>query len=89
MVSGGVCEGCRDNTEGVQCETCRLGYYPNPDPDVPFTSPEACMGESDNQTAAQVPIVCRCWAEVCGLVHSLVYGITVADHIMDCLMTAV
>lgn len=45
LVSGGVCEECGDNTEGVQCERCQLGYYPNPD--VPFASPEACMRELD------------------------------------------
>lgn len=24
---GGVCQNCRDNTEGINCDRCKPGYY--------------------------------------------------------------
>ena len=42
-VSGGVCEECRDNTEGPHCQQCRFGYYP--DTELPLTSPNYCSCE--------------------------------------------
>ena len=44
MVSGGVCDECQHNTEGVNCERCQVGFYPNPN--ASFTSPDACLRES-------------------------------------------
>lgn len=43
-VSGGVCDECQHNTEGVNCERCQVGFYPNPN--ASFTSPDACLRES-------------------------------------------
>ena len=27
MIGGGVCQSCRDNTEGINCERCKPGFY--------------------------------------------------------------
>lgn len=27
MEGGGVCDNCRDNTEGINCEKCKPGFY--------------------------------------------------------------
>ena len=39
-VSGGVCNNCTDNTEGIHCEKCKINYYH--DKNVPFSHPLAC-----------------------------------------------
>lgn len=33
-VSGGVCDGCSDNTQGRSCEECIPSYYQDPVKDV-------------------------------------------------------
>lgn len=38
--TGGVCDDCMHNTEGVNCERCKYNYYR--DSSVPFQSPDAC-----------------------------------------------
>ncbi|XP_043933068.1 laminin subunit beta-3 [Protopterus annectens] len=40
-ISGGVCDACRDNTFGKNCETCKQFYYRNPERDI--THREACI----------------------------------------------
>ncbi|XP_048878619.1 netrin-4 isoform X2 [Brienomyrus brachyistius] len=40
-VSGGVCDGCRHNTDGSRCQRCRLGYRRRHG--RPMSSPHACM----------------------------------------------
>ncbi|XP_067110678.1 netrin-4 isoform X1 [Osmerus mordax] len=37
--SGGVCD-CQHNTEGLQCQSCKTGFYR--DPQRPVTSPDSC-----------------------------------------------
>ena len=39
---GGVCVNCEDNTDGINCERCKLGYYRPTG--VPQTSSDACQG---------------------------------------------
>ncbi|XP_043223097.1 laminin subunit beta-1-like [Amphibalanus amphitrite] len=34
FVSGGVCDDCRDNTEGYNCEQCKTGFYQVPGLDL-------------------------------------------------------
>uniref|UniRef100_A0A8B9LTS4 Laminin, beta 4 n=1 Tax=Astyanax mexicanus TaxID=7994 RepID=A0A8B9LTS4_ASTMX len=41
QVSGGVCEDCRNNRIGAQCEQCQPGYYR--DPQRPIEDPAACI----------------------------------------------
>lgn len=41
--SGGVCDGCTDNTAGGQCEQCQQGFYRNPSALV--TGQDTCLGE--------------------------------------------
>jgi hypothetical protein len=42
-VSGGVCDNCTHNTEGRQCEFCKVGFYQ--DPALPLNHPEICKRE--------------------------------------------
>ena len=42
-VSGGVCDKCKDSTDGEQCEICQFGYQPNID--VPLTNQDTCIRE--------------------------------------------
>lgn len=43
QVSGGVCEDCRNNRIGAQCEQCQPGYYRDPQHSV--EDPAACIRE--------------------------------------------
>uniref|UniRef100_A0A8C5Q2H7 Netrin-4 n=1 Tax=Leptobrachium leishanense TaxID=445787 RepID=A0A8C5Q2H7_9ANUR len=38
--SGGVCDNCQHNTEGIHCQKCKLGFYR--DLKIPFSAPDAC-----------------------------------------------
>ncbi|XP_028669353.2 netrin-4 [Erpetoichthys calabaricus] len=38
--SGGVCDNCQHNTEGVHCQKCRMGFYR--DLHKPFSAPDSC-----------------------------------------------
>ena len=40
-VSGGICDNCRDNTEGKYCEKCKDTFYRNPA--VETTDPSTCI----------------------------------------------
>lgn len=39
--SGGVCDGCTDNTMGRNCEQCKQYFYQ--DPTKPFTDRDVCL----------------------------------------------
>ncbi|XP_070558524.1 netrin-4-like [Ptychodera flava] len=41
QVSGGVCDDCKHNTRGRQCEKCKPGYYRSTSKDL--TDPEVCI----------------------------------------------
>ncbi|KAG9345764.1 hypothetical protein JZ751_008908 [Albula glossodonta] len=38
--SGGVCDNCQHNTEGRHCQTCKSGFYR--DPQRPASAPDSC-----------------------------------------------
>ncbi|XP_073507777.1 netrin-4 isoform X2 [Phyllobates terribilis] len=38
--SGGACNNCRHNTEGIHCEKCKPGFFR--DLKIPFSAPDAC-----------------------------------------------
>ena len=40
-MSGGVCDNCQHNTEGIHCEYCREGFYHDESKD--FTDPDMCV----------------------------------------------
>lgn len=40
---GGVCDNCRDHTEGKNCERCQLHYFRNRRPGAPIE--ETCIRE--------------------------------------------
>lgn len=42
-MSGGVCDGCTDNTMGRNCEQCKQYFYQ--DPTKPFTDRDVCLRE--------------------------------------------
>jgi len=44
-MSGGVCDGCTDNTMGRNCEQCKQYFYQ--DPTKPFTDHDVCLREFD------------------------------------------
>ena len=46
-VSGGICENCTHNTEGLKCEFCKEGYYR--DPVLELNHPEVCKGKRKGQ----------------------------------------
>ncbi|CAB1436741.1 unnamed protein product [Pleuronectes platessa] len=70
---GGVCVGCRDNTAGVNCQTCVAGYYrpaevsaEEEDPCVPCSCDhhgsvsQSCVRDSSQATPAQPAGSCQC-----------------------------
>uniref|UniRef100_A0A3P8V0J9 Laminin subunit alpha 2 n=1 Tax=Cynoglossus semilaevis TaxID=244447 RepID=A0A3P8V0J9_CYNSE len=70
---GGVCIGCRDNTAGINCQTCVPGYYrpaevncPEEDPCVPCSCDhhgsisQSCVGDSRLATPSHPPGSCHC-----------------------------
>lgn len=58
--SGGVCDGCRHNTEGQHCDRCRPLFYR--DPLKPISDPHACIRESP----ASEPSTPFIWADAEG-----------------------
>ena len=40
----GICDSCRHNTTGYQCEKCMDGFYRNAS--LPTTNPKICIGRS-------------------------------------------
>lgn len=57
--SGGVCDNCEDNTQGVNCQDCKPFYYQDPNRDI--RSPSICqpcdcdpLGSEDNGLCEQV-----------------------------------
>ncbi|XP_029318611.1 laminin subunit alpha-2 isoform X2 [Cottoperca gobio] len=70
---GGVCVGCRDNTAGVNCQTCVAGFYrpaavsaDEEDPCVPCSCDtrgaisQSCVADSSQATPIQPAGSCRC-----------------------------
>ncbi|XP_005987722.1 laminin subunit beta-3 [Latimeria chalumnae] len=70
-VSGGVCDDCRDNTMGRNCESCKPHYFRNPLQDI--THRDACIscecdpdGSIDGGMCDPVTGRCRCKENVEG-----------------------
>ncbi|KAM6973327.1 laminin subunit beta-4 [Aplochiton taeniatus] len=70
-VSGGVCDDCRDNRMGPQCELCRPGLYQ--DPRLSVQDPQGCIpcdcdpvGSLDNGQCDPVTGRCVCKENVDG-----------------------
>ncbi|KAM4691986.1 laminin subunit alpha-5 [Rhinophrynus dorsalis] len=62
-VGGGVCIDCQHNTDGVNCERCRSGYYKLPDhpTDSPHTcQPCNCVSEYMDGTCEDLTGRCYC-----------------------------
>ncbi|KAM4522102.1 laminin subunit alpha-2 isoform 2-T2 [Odontesthes bonariensis] len=70
---GGVCIGCRDNTAGINCQTCISGYYrytgvsaDEENPCIPCTCDphgsvsQTCVADSSQATASQPAGSCWC-----------------------------
>ncbi|XP_069370850.1 laminin subunit alpha-2 isoform X9 [Paralichthys olivaceus] len=70
---GGVCIGCRDNTAGINCQTCVAGYYrpaevgaEEDDPCVPCSCDphgsvsQSCVADSSQATPPQPVGSCQC-----------------------------
>ncbi|CAJ1078287.1 laminin subunit alpha-2 isoform X2 [Xyrichtys novacula] len=70
---GGVCIGCRDNTDGINCQTCAAGFYRpagvSPEEDNPCTPcscdpqgsiSQSCIADSSQATPRQSAGSCRC-----------------------------
>ncbi|XP_053562862.1 laminin subunit alpha-5 isoform X2 [Bombina bombina] len=62
-VGGGVCIDCQHNTDGINCERCRLGYYKSPDhsTDSPYTCQRCnCVSETMDGTCEDLTGRCYC-----------------------------
>ncbi|KAM6964872.1 laminin subunit alpha-2 [Aplochiton taeniatus] len=70
---GGACLGCRDNTAGVNCQSCRHGYYRpeglTPDEDEPCqpcscdltgSLSQSCVSDADQASPGFPPGACPC-----------------------------
>ncbi|XP_040920198.1 laminin subunit alpha-2 isoform X4 [Toxotes jaculatrix] len=70
---GGVCIGCRDNTAGINCQTCVPGYYrpvgvraEEENPCIPCScdphgsASQSCVADSSQATPTQPAGSCRC-----------------------------
>ncbi|XP_056260714.1 laminin subunit alpha-2 isoform X6 [Seriola aureovittata] len=77
---GGVCTGCRDNTAGINCQTCATGYYrpagvsaEEENPCIPCSCDphgsvsQACVADSSQATPTQPAGSCRCKESFGGL----------------------
>ncbi|XP_053308878.1 laminin subunit alpha-5 isoform X2 [Spea bombifrons] len=63
-LGGGVCVDCQHNTDGVNCERCRLGYYKSPDhpTDSPYTC-QRCNCESEYMDGTCEDLTGRCYCK--------------------------
>ncbi|KAM4622913.1 laminin subunit alpha-5-like [Discoglossus pictus] len=63
-VGGGVCVDCQHNTDGVNCERCKLGYYKSPDhpTDSPYTC-QRCDCVSDTMDGTCEDLTGRCYCK--------------------------
>ncbi|KAM7395151.1 hypothetical protein PAMA_006754 [Pampus argenteus] len=70
---GGVCIGCRDNTDGINCQSCVAGYYrptgvsaEEENPCIPCSCDPhgstslSCVADSSQATSSQPAGSCRC-----------------------------
>ncbi|XP_051266055.1 laminin subunit alpha-2 isoform X2 [Dicentrarchus labrax] len=70
---GGVCIGCRDNTAGINCQTCVAGFYrptgvsaEDENPCIPCSCDshgsidQSCVSDSSQATPSQPAGSCRC-----------------------------
>ncbi|XP_057678966.1 laminin subunit alpha-2 isoform X4 [Corythoichthys intestinalis] len=70
---GGVCISCRDNTDGINCQSCVPGYYrpagvnaEDDNPCIPCScdshgsDDQTCIEDSSQATPTQPPGSCRC-----------------------------
>ncbi|XP_066443017.1 laminin subunit alpha-5 [Eleutherodactylus coqui] len=63
-VGGGVCLECQHNTDGVNCERCRSGYYKSPDhpTDSPYTC-QLCVCDSEFMSGTCEDLTGRCYCK--------------------------
>ncbi|XP_073463613.1 laminin subunit alpha-5 isoform X3 [Aquarana catesbeiana] len=63
-IGGGVCLDCQHNTDGVNCERCRQGYYKSPDhpTDSPYTC-QRCACESEYMSGTCEDLTGRCYCK--------------------------
>ncbi|XP_073539088.1 laminin subunit alpha-5 [Phyllobates terribilis] len=61
---GGVCLDCQDNTDGINCERCRHGYYKSPDhpTDSPYTC-QQCVCDSEFMSGSCEDLTGRCYCK--------------------------